>query len=88
MLWPNAHFICVTIETRDFICMETGQSRRFLLYLSIDFFLAVTAVLSIFQSGSPSRSDSKAPEAPHTKNGVSIRSVRVTQKIDLNRPHF
>ena len=28
------------------------------------------------------------PEAPHTKNGAFIRSVTVTQNIDLNRPHY
>ena len=42
----------------------------------------------MFQCGSPSRIDSEAPEAPHTKNGVVIRSVTVTQKIDRNRPHY
>ena len=39
-------------------------------------------------SGSPSRIDSKAPEARHTKNGAFFRSVTVTQEIDLNRPHY
>ena len=27
-------------------------------------------------------------KTPHTKNGAFIRSVTVTQKIDLNRPHY
>ena len=26
--------------------------------------------------------------SPHTKNGAFIRSVTVTQKIDINRPHY
>ena len=36
----------------------------------------------MFQHGSPSKIDGKAPEAPHTKNGVFIRSVRVTMLTD------
>ena len=35
-----------------------------------------------------SKLGSKDSEAPHTKNGAFIRSVTVTQKIDLNRPHY